>query len=269
MLARVHGFIDDLKGDTMNSLRNKLIASVTMLAVAAIMLTSASFAWYTVSQKGEVQEIKVELKATENIEIAKAKAKGGAEGTEPDEVDINQTGKEIYYGTTVTGAEFDLGLPATISEAIVKSPEYASDGRLGSLQVSTPSSYVAPTAGANYRDGGYYTCQCDVPAEAGGTVKVDDAVVYAVWLRSNAYETVDLSVTNAEGGALQKVSVVVVDPSTSAVYKNGDSVSLGGLNTDKYLEIVIFYDGTDLKAEDVANGLAEEEIKVTFTHDEA
>ena len=69
MLARVHGFIDDLKGDTMNSLRNKLIASVTMLAVAAIMLTSASFAWYTVSTQGELSKVKVEMKARDNLEI--------------------------------------------------------------------------------------------------------------------------------------------------------------------------------------------------------
>ena len=248
LLARVHGFIDDLKGDTMNSLRNKLIASVTMLAVAAIMLTSASFAWYTVSQKGEVSQVKVEMSATENIEIAKAIDAGD---TVPVPVAPGQTGDETKYGTTVTGSKVTLQNPATLAtDSVISAPTYEEDGRLGYLVACATQSFVAPTGDTT--DGGYYTAK--------DTSNKLNAIVYGVWVRSNTYENVNLNITNTAGPG--KATCVVRDGAT--VYEDGATVPLGGVDNDKYLEIVIYYEGSGLTAADVDAGIAEDTFKIEF-----
>ena len=50
-------------------MKKKLFASVISLVIAAVMMTSASFAWFTVSSTANMGTINTTLGATYNIEI--------------------------------------------------------------------------------------------------------------------------------------------------------------------------------------------------------
>ena len=237
----------------MNSLRNKLIASVVMLAVAAVMLTSASFAWYTVSQTGEIQQVKAELKTTENLEIARMDT---TEST-PSEVNTGQADEpdpDIYWGSTVSRwgnvQPLDYVAKAT-AEGIKTASISEEDGRLGQL-------VLAPQTG-NINTGVDY-CVFD-----GRTV----AVVYNAWLRTN----VDKPIT---------VSVSGQDEATLGLYVNGTQITgtefelddVGGaVNTAMPVKVTLFFDGDAFNAEDVATGtngiaISDTGITITFSNEE-
>ena len=57
----------------MKHLRTKLLAAVAMLAIAAIMMTTASYAWFTISTNPEISDIKANVAANGNLEIQLAK----------------------------------------------------------------------------------------------------------------------------------------------------------------------------------------------------
>lgn len=255
LLARVHGFIDDLKGDTMNSLRNKLIASVTMLAVAAIMLTSASFAWYTVSTKGEVEKVKIEMEARNNLEIAKATT----EGVEPAEVKLGDAGDETKWGSKVSqwGTVQKVQLPATVSESKLKTATYDESGRLAPMASAADANYTTLTDGIRY---GYANV-----TNFGSDKNV--AVVYGVWLRSNrtlsdVVGTIDTSAVTGSDAAKDAVTVFFKDGNN--FYSSGQEFSLTA-DTPKYIEIVVFFDGDKIFAKDVdTTNLEADGVKVNF-----
>ncbi len=58
----------------MTSLKKKLMAAVSMLTVSGMMLTTASFAWFTISTNPEITGITTTVTVNENLELAVAKA---------------------------------------------------------------------------------------------------------------------------------------------------------------------------------------------------
>ena len=54
----------------MKDLKKKLTAAGAMLVVSAVMLSGVSYAWYTLSTNPEVSNIKANIAANENLEIA-------------------------------------------------------------------------------------------------------------------------------------------------------------------------------------------------------
>lgn len=53
--------------------KKKLMAAVVMLVISAIMMTSASYAWFTISTNPEIKGMKTQVVVNENLEIALAK----------------------------------------------------------------------------------------------------------------------------------------------------------------------------------------------------
>ena len=80
-------------------LKAELVAALSMLIIAALMLTTASFAWMTISTAPEVTQLAVSMGTTSNLEIARASA--GKFG-EVDEVGEDNHGDQTKWGAKVT-----------------------------------------------------------------------------------------------------------------------------------------------------------------------
>ena len=169
-------------------MKKKLFVSTMSLIMAIVLMTSTSFAWFTVSTAPEVQNIKVQMTATRNLEIAEATDMGEHA---PGEVAANDTGDETKWGAVVTfgaanAAAQTVNFPATIDSSALKTINYGTDGRTAGLTatVTTPTTL---TNGV-----GKYTASVTMPS--GGTDPKDIAIVYGCWLRSNVSVT-DLVMT--------------------------------------------------------------------------
>lgn len=71
------------------SAKKKLIPAVAMLTTSAVMLSTATYAWFTMSREVEVTGIKLTATTPQTIEVSLGKATAGAtitsktEATEP------------------------------------------------------------------------------------------------------------------------------------------------------------------------------------------
>lgn len=117
--------------------KKKLMAAVVMLVISAIMMTSASYAWFTISTNPEITNLTAQVVVNENLEIALATS--GSLPTNPGEGD---TGKQDKWGNVIDIDETALTepitlLPATLIEegesAQFKYPTYGVDGRVDKI----------------------------------------------------------------------------------------------------------------------------------------
>jgi len=99
----------------MKRMKAKLMASLAMLVVAAIMVTSTSYAWYTINTYATISSLNITLAQTQNVEVAKAymvddtHVKMVKEVTDNDTTDLQNTfGGAVEYKT----GEIKLQLPA-------------------------------------------------------------------------------------------------------------------------------------------------------------
>ncbi len=177
----------------MKYLKQKLMAAVAMLAVSTVMLTSASYAWFTISVTPEVKTVTTNITANENFEIA-----WGTDAlTTPDEYfaaltetdkATNTTGKDNTWGATITSIPALTGLgPAKVdtTEKTIQTVEYGEDGRPAGLKnVNRALFGTTPTTIAN------------------GVAPIkdfDDNVIgqtILVWLRTNVAGSVTVDVSN-------------------------------------------------------------------------
>lgn len=148
-------------------IKERIIATALLLAVSIAMVTSASFAWITLSQAPEVSLINTTVAANGNLEIALV----GKEGSEPNEVAIGDSsateGKalidaNIAWGNLVNLSDSSYGLgqislrPALLSGYnLTKTPlygaTYSEDGRV--QDVSATYQYASWTQA---EDGTWY-----------------------------------------------------------------------------------------------------------------
>lgn len=132
----------------MKHLKTKLMASVAMLMVATVMISSASFAWFTISTQPEVSGVTAGLATNQALEIALV----GTEGfltNGPAESTAQDTGKNTTWGNLVdVSAYFGNGSTATLRPALVDAsnalaaPKFGEDGRTNGSAALTPE-YVA------------------------------------------------------------------------------------------------------------------------------
>lgn len=173
------------KENKMKYLKQKLMAAVAMLAVSTVMLTSASYAWFTISVTPEVKTVTTTVTSNENFEIAL-----GTTGTtvDPDAyattaannvTAYNTTTDDHTWGATVTSLTELEGLgPATINDNVVQTTLYGEDGR--------PAGYVNVTEVGSMADG------VQKLADAEGNI-VGQKILF--WLRSNVTGAVTADVT--------------------------------------------------------------------------
>ncbi len=203
----------------MKHLKQKLIAATTMMLLCAVMLSSVSYAWFTLSTNPEIKGMKATVSANENLEIvldngyadaAAADAASYFEGTAAG----SKTGNPYTWGNTIDlGTLFSTeGNKVTLNPVkYVKAhtdtdskevptnfqyPQYGPDGRVDEL-VSLNG--IFKSANTTFVDGA--TDSGNKKALAGGvkfynTKANGDGVNYAFsatyWLRTNVDGTVSL-----------------------------------------------------------------------------
>lgn len=122
-------------------IRNKLIAALSMLIISALMLSTASYAWFTISTNPEIQSIQAQVVANENLEIALATSP--AEGqTYPSVPTMDTNGETVAQENIEWGNLVDLDgaitvstdlRPATHNGTKFQYPIYGEDGRIDSF----------------------------------------------------------------------------------------------------------------------------------------
>lgn len=152
-------------------IRNKMVAAVSMLLVASIMMVSSTYAWFTLSTAPEVTGITTNVGANGNLEMMllnKASFNSteenlGVESGVNDSMALgNVTEANLKWGNLVDLASQDYGLqsivmnPArlniteitqenaansyTLSSSVLKAPTYTSDGRVLDVDKDTLTS---------------------------------------------------------------------------------------------------------------------------------
>ena len=168
-------------------MKKKLFAAVISLVVATVMLTSASFAWFTVSTAPEINNVKVSMSATQNMEIARV---GSSLTTPPANVGDSDSGDQTKYGGLVNDfATVALEIPAAIvtGNKNIGSAQYDTTGRTKGLVNATTGTLT----------NGVVEYKADVNGTVGGNDAKKCAAGYYVWLR-----------TNTAGAVTAKISTV-------------------------------------------------------------
>ncbi|NCB53054.1 MAG: hypothetical protein EOM54_14450 [Clostridia bacterium] len=119
--------------------KKKLMTAVAMLVISVIMLTTASFAWFTISTNPEITAMTTQVVVNENLEIALAETgydnavattlnDTGNAYTWGNQIDLSKVA--AYMGSTspAVTALSKIVAPATI-DSVIKYPVYGEDGR--------------------------------------------------------------------------------------------------------------------------------------------
>jgi len=132
----------------MKHLKTKLMASVAMLMVATVMISSASFAWFTLSTQPEVTGITTNVATNGSLEIALADS---AEGTSiayttPATGAEGDTGKNVKWGNLVNISSYFADNETNLKpvaydsdDKVLQYPKFGDDGRLDALTALTPA----------------------------------------------------------------------------------------------------------------------------------
>lgn len=152
-------------------IRNKMVAAVSMLLVASIMMVSSTYAWFTLSTAPEVTGITTNVGANGNLEMmllnkasfdSTEENLGVESGVNDSMARGNVTEANLKWGNLVDLASQDYGLqsivmnPArlniteikqenaassyTLSSSLLKAPSYTSDGRVLDVDKDTLTS---------------------------------------------------------------------------------------------------------------------------------
>ena len=219
-------------------MKKKLFVSVMSLVMAIVLMTSTSFAWFTVSTQADVTQIDVTMTAVKNIEIALDDGEAPGEVTVDDHASMyNYGGKVSYSGT------YDLASPATYDGG-VKTVTYDENGRTNGLSAQ------AITAGDLDESVVTYTSDNRVVAYG-----------FKGYVRTNVAGTITATVTPGGTNSGLLGYKLLVDGTAS------DGSFAAEANTAYNYELILYFDGENLHAEDVASDL-EANATVTFTNSE-
>jgi len=228
------------------------------------MMTGSSFAWYTISTKGEMKQIKAELKATDNLEIAKADKRTAT----PNEVALNDAGNEYAWGSDVTSwgsIKMDVPAAATTSGATyVATVDYDEHGRVKDANILLTDAYST-----KYDNG--VTSFTTGTTKINGIDKLVGAVGYAAWLRSNDKLT-DIKATVTGDDRLTDYiirwqSFDATDKTKWNLYSDSKPIQMSKADMPVLVEVIVFIDGDEVHAEDVEAGLTDSDIQVVFHSD--
>lgn len=161
----------------MKHLKKKLMASVAMMLVSTMMLTSVSFAWYTLSTNPEVRGITATATTNANLEIAynESTTAPGATGNAGDTGKYNTYGNLVDMadttattGPSATGSAWvslDKNLRPMTTDTTFKYMKYGADGRPSELGALTATAVgnnacgniqLAATSNNNVQNYGFF-----------------------------------------------------------------------------------------------------------------
>ena len=209
----------------MKNLKLKLMSAIAMLMVATIGLASVSFAWFTISTNPEVSQMKMNVAANENLEIAldngytkDADVNDASKNTTAGGVQGSTAGNPYTWGNLInldygfytanllaSGTKNVVGSlylnpvkyvkDATSGVAELQYPKYADDGRIAGLAALTANNVKASSLLTTAAAGGLKVYSED--ATIGEKTNLD-AFSVTYWLRSNMAAKVGLSATGVE-----------------------------------------------------------------------
>lgn len=210
------------------SAKKKLIPAVAMLTTSAVMLSTATYAWFTMSREVEVTGIKLTATTPQTIEISLGKATDSSTLTASKEATEPGTDATLWSHTVATGSvykEFGKLVPASTingydmfyTEKAIKNGQAVSDNGGDPFKAVEENG----SAGWTFQDGGKSAeTGTDVTAATknGSGYYID----IPVWFRTTSAEPVtlglDVSVENpnADNGELYKAARVAILPSSKA-----------------------------------------------------
>lgn len=127
--------------EALPGLRERVVAVALLLAMSVAMMTSASFAWLTISRSPEVTGVNTNIAANGNLEIALATGDGK---TPPGESKVGDS--SAAEGQSVPKANITWGNLINLSD-----PSYGLDNlALRPAQLNTSALLVSPLYGAQY-----------------------------------------------------------------------------------------------------------------------
>lgn len=221
------------------SAKKKLIPAVAMLTTSAVMLSTATYAWFTMSREVEVTGIKLTATTPQTIEISLGKATTGNTLTAGKEATAPGTDETLWSHTAATGSVYkDFGklIPASSVNGFdmfytVKATE---NGKKVS-DVDNPFNKATTAAGWEFQDGG----KSSEKGDAVTAVDKDGSGYYLdipVWFRTTNTSDVNLGLdVEVKQGSdsdttteLYKAARVAILPET----KSAQNVFLGAKGND-------------------------------------
>lgn len=190
-------------------LRERVVAVALLLAMSLAMMTSASFAWLTISRSPEVTGVNTTIASNGNLEIALATGDGK---TPPDESKVGDSsaakGQNIFTANQTWGNLINLADPAYGLDHLVLRPAqlntaalltkplygavYSSDGRIKTLTTNYGYTAWIPAEG-NIKE--HFGVSNDVGVRAISSIKREQTGFAGDY--AEAYEAADIANVNA------------------------------------------------------------------------
>lgn len=266
----------------MKHLKEKLIATIAMLLVATVMLTSASFAWFTISTSPEISDITAEVATNGNLEIALASNDNFQ--TEPAASTSSDAGKNITWGNLVDlKAYFDTAeiklQPVSYEAGALKAPKFGLDGRIIELTALTPTWTSLKTGGTgNFEDGGLAVYDNKSAFRIDFFMRTNTAGTISLMDNSTAEANRGAHDTSAEGTYLDTDNPAVkvlfkVDNGDYKVFfdnktwKEDTVIENAAANTVYKVSMLVFLDGETYTNADLVDG-GDLKFNVRFEHSE-
>lgn len=273
----------------MKHLKAKLMGAVVMLLISALMLSTASYAWFTISTAPEISGIDTGMAANGNLEIALASDANFT--TEPGTVGPDTTttnGKNTYWGNMVdlSGMNDKITLKPiqfNSSDGSAKAPKFGTDGRINGLTDLT-ATWMSMTA-------------LEATGDGGVTVFEDNqhnAYAYRVdfFMRTNTPGDISLTTTGLDRGAGTtgggttitadttkgiKVFIKANDGTVTKVYDGSATnptwstdalltITESTINQIQKVSMFVVWDGADLDNAAFTNAVQDVKLNVQFQH---
>lgn len=262
----------------MKHLKAKLLSSVVMVLIAAVLLSSSAFAWYTLSTNPEVANISTSVGANGNLEIALLSAE---DATEVEDSAEGDAGKNVAWGNLVdlTAFEFEELKPCLFEDGVISIPTFGLDGRIVSVD-ALDATWKTGTGSGNFTDGGIFEY-----VDAAGNV-----FAYRVdfFMRSNVAGTVSLGAaadrgagdSSGAGSTITEdsnITIAFYQGATELLTLDADATAGGTLegevielteNTPELISMYIFVDGETLTNAELLTEDLDVDINIQFTHSE-
>ncbi len=174
-----------------HSMKKKLMATALMLLVSVVMMSTASFAWFTISTAPELKGLETQVVVNDNLEIALAPA--GTAVAMPAVPAADQSGKvQTSWGNLV-----DLSATADTADGSFDYSDTALDKTLRPITLNTEKNgFLFPQYGADGRITSFVACAEDNKYQFGNIKdnKNNISAYYVdIWLRTNVAGNISLA----------------------------------------------------------------------------
>ena len=251
----------------MKHLKTKLMASAAMLMVATVMISSASFAWFTISTAPEVSGVSTKTATNGALEIALVGTDGFTEAG-PGDSNVGDSGMNTTWGNLIdVSAYFADGgkelRPAALNSGAtgLECAAFGLDGRVSELTALDSDYEAVSEETGTFRD---------------GAVKVFSyggepyAYQFDYYMRTNTEGNIILQQEGADRGAGEdglgcdvtsddsnvKVAISVDGGAYQVVYNestwSSNPIFEADANTLYKVSVLLFWDGTELANADLA-----------------